>query len=120
MHPQRPNAVLLGMEENEKSSATIDVDSYTLSSHSLLAATTSQLRSSNGAHLLHPARSWADSLNGADLIGAETGNTNVVLTFQDHLKIASFKRNTTTELGKFAGGCNEVVDEFVSNGQERL
>jgi hypothetical protein len=94
----------------------IDTNDCIWSTQNLLPATTSQLSSSNRTHLLHPTRSGTDSLDGTYLIGAEPGNANVVLAFQDHLKIACFEGDTTTKFGEFACGCNELVDEFVSNG----
>lgn len=98
------------------------IPSFATSSNSSnnFTPTSGQLSSLNRHHLLLPSDRTTRASHSSDLIAAETGNTDVVLAFEDELDIADLEGGGAAELGDFAGGGNDVIDEFVCYVEEDL
>jgi hypothetical protein len=60
------------------------------------------------------------STSGADFIGRDARNSDVVLSFEDNLNVAEFETVATTKLGQLASLGHEVVHKVIGNLEEYL
>lgn len=63
---------------------------------------------------------WVEFTNGADLVGSVAGNTDIPVAFKNDLDVFDVKGVGATEFSHLAGGCGDVVDEFVDEFENRL
>lgn len=78
------------------------------------------LRSLDSRQLLRPSCRGLHLLHGAQLVARETGDADVVVALEDELQVADFELGGLAELGELAGGDDDLVDEFVGDGEEDL
>ena len=71
-------------------------------------------------HLVHPACRWHDLSHRAHLVGCITGDTNVVAALENVLDVADVELWAVAEFGEFAGVGDYIVDEVVSELEDRL
>lgn len=87
---------------------------------SIVGLATHDLRSLNTRHLLQVCGCRLDLPHSSNFIRRIPWDTNVVLTFEDELEIANFKRAGAAQLRQSARVRNDVVDEFVGELQYGL
>ena len=69
---------------------------------------------------MRPALSRLRTSSGADLVGREARDADVVLTFENHLNVARLESRAATQLAELAGGGNEIIDEVIRDLEEDL
>lgn len=84
------------------------------------ANTTSDLRSLHSRNLLHPACGGMVAADGAQLVGGIAWDADVVVALEDELEVAELEVGGAAELGDFAGGGDDLVDEGVGEVEEDL
>lgn len=84
------------------------------------STTAGKLRSLDSGHLVRPALRRLRTSSSAHLVGREAWNSDVVLTFEDHLDVARLESRAAAQLAELTGGGNEIVDEVVRNLEEDL
>lgn len=109
---------MAGREEPLTSSGILDAIDHACPG--TCTPTPRKLSSLNRTHLLCPSSSRLRTPDGPNLIAAEAGNPDVVLSFEYELDIADVESSRTTQLRQTAGSSDEIVNEIVCNLEEYL
>lgn len=84
------------------------------------AAATSKLSCLHSAHLLCPSRCGLRTADRADFVGAEAGDTDVVVSLENELDVTDLECSRATKLGQTTSSSDEIVDEVICNLEEDL
>lgn len=74
----------------------------------------------NSAHLRDPALRGKELAHGANLVGRVAGDADVVVALEDQLDVADLKGLGAASFGALAGGGDDLIDEFVGDGEDAL
>lgn len=72
------------------------------------------------AHLGDPPLGRQKLAHSADLVRGVAGDADVVVALEDELDVADLEGLGAARLGALAGGCDDLVDELVGDGEDAL
>lgn len=109
-----------GRKENRETVNCVEMNKQNTIYSILFRSALGDFGSLDGCHFLKPALSGLGLLDGAKIVGRETGDTHVVITLQDKLNVTYLECWRRTQLGETTGLSDDVVDEIICHLEDEL